>query len=367
MRLSNMFGVILLGVRLLFSTIGALPLMTKVKCKEVYRLALCVLVLLCASDYATGGVYTFEGESKIILDTMMSNLPPGLASYHFTIQIDTNGNWLMMDRDHVSVFYDGIDVSVLHSGGLGAGKDGKQVDNANVYPGPIPFGGYGHLQVLWLAYCSKNLLDHANPKIPDLAMAGIFRANPVYADKDKMAFYDSFAVEHVTNGTEHIAKISLFRNENGTNLLGEELRVKSYIEVGDRIFPKECEHFIYSRGQAPKLIMEFKIAVQNADYSSDKVLSPPRIGEAGSQIGDWRIKGSLIYRATNWRSEQELRADPALQSKITQIEANSIEEENIVRAREQRAHQGKWFVGIIILITSFGVALAVKSLIPKRH
>ena len=39
-----------------FSTIGALPLMTKVKCKEVYRLALCVLVLLCASDYATGGV-----------------------------------------------------------------------------------------------------------------------------------------------------------------------------------------------------------------------------------------------------------------------------------------------------------------------
>jgi hypothetical protein len=271
---------------------------------------------------------------------------------------DKGGKWMLTNPDNVSMFYDGSDIQVLHSGGLGVGTTKSPVtDAANVYRGPVPIGGDGHPQAIWLAYCSDGVLKGSKGSFPDLESA-IFRPDVQDTWQGSWPDYPRFVVEY-NNTNQAVSAITAFRNVNGKEVIAEMLNVSSYLRINDRVLPTEYIYSVYYPGESGRIMRSIRVTIQATKYEPNATLGPPAISSGGARIADFRISGVLTYVSSSWRSEAKVRADPKLQGVMRTTESDAARAERIASAQNSKITLPRFLMLWVMVLVSLAAAFVL--------
>lgn len=281
--------------------------------------AICFLLQIAVSDAKT---VLFSGECvREIVDTNLlvarpgASLPPdahrGICRFEMAID---GCRWVMRARH-------GIDGFITETAHFTDGRDFFSLSgdplsrSASISKGPVPSGGLGELQTLWFGLC--------RPMCPDLDWASQSAFPNLLALQDRVQRqYEETIV--TTNEAGAILEAEMFvRPAAGTNLVLMDKFVFSYDKGLAYPVPREVTRMTYgikAGGATNVPAYKYVVKVTSASTTSTPLKLPAP--EGVTRMADYRLfpqggEGWFVpYAASQWRSEEDLRADPMISAAI---------------------------------------------------
>lgn len=219
---------------------------------------------------------------------------------------------------------------------------------ASITKGPIPAGGTGNLQTIWMALCRpmcKRLDWQSFRELPDLV---------ALQELNQRQYSQVIAT---TNSLGRLTQLELFRSVRTNLVLVERFEFSdSQAKMGifsDLITRKS---FAVDPIKATNVVAyRYEVEVSNIVTNSSPLALPELTSIA--RIVDFRLnrRGSerwyVEYASKKWRSEVDLRADPEIALKIDAMEKDQVSYDQVIEGRTRRQRFGRWFfIGVLIVL-----------------